>query len=339
MTSRQRVLKALEFDRPDRVPRNFWQLPIARTEHGDAAIDAFQQRWPDDFTGPGIPNEALSSLRRGDAYTIGESVDEWGCVFQNVQVGVHGQVKQPLLNDWSRLDDLRLPVEALQIDREAVNRACAAKDQFVQGGCCPRPFERIQFLRGSENLYLDLAEMSAEVRDLLDRVHGFYVKELEVWAQTDVDALNCMDDWGSQDALLIDPEQWRRVFKPLYAEYARIAHDAGKKMLMHSDGHIEAIYEDLIEIGIDAINSQLFCMDIEDLGRRYAGRITFWGEMDRQHTLPYGTCAEAREAVQRVVDHLYRPEGGVIAQFELGAGAKLENADAIYQAWLDLPGS
>ena len=70
MTSRQRVLKALEFDRPDRVPRNFWHLPIARMQHGDAAIDAFQQRWPDDFTGPGVANDALRSLSRGDAHAI-----------------------------------------------------------------------------------------------------------------------------------------------------------------------------------------------------------------------------------------------------------------------------
>ena len=338
MTSRQRVLKALEFDRPDRVPRNFWHLPIARMQHGDAAIDAFQQRWPDDFTGPGVANDALRSLSRGDAYAVGEFVDEWGCVFQSVQAGVIGEVKEPILADWSRLDDLRPPVEAFQVDVDAVNRACAATDKFVQGGCCPRPFERMQFLRGSENLYLDLAEMSAEVRDLLDRVHGFHLRELEIWADTDVDGLNCMDDWGAQRGLLISPAQWRRVFKPLYAEYAQIAHDAGKKILMHSDGHIAAIYEDLIEIGIDAINSQLFCMDIEEIGRRYAGRITFWGEIDRQHILPFGTPTDARAAVQRVVDNLHRPEGGVIAQFELGPGAKLENAEAIYQTWQDLTG-
>jgi uroporphyrinogen decarboxylase len=336
MTSRQRVHKALEFDRPDRVPRNLWQLPIAQAKYGAATMEAFKQRWPDDFSGPGVPNKALRSLCRGDAHAIGQYVDEWGCVFENVQAGVIGEVKQPLLEDWSRLDDLRLPVEAFQIDRAAVNRACAQSDKFVQGGCCPRPFERMQFLRGSENLYMDLAEMSSEVCELLGRVHSFFRQELELWAKTDVDALVFMDDWGAQNALLIDPALWRRMFKPLYAEYAQIAHDAGKKILMHSDGHIAAIYEDLIEIGIDAINSQLFCMDIEELGRRYAGRITFWGEIDRQHVLPHGTCADASAAVKRVVENLYQPAGGVIAQFELGPGAKLENAEAIYQTWQDL---
>ena len=92
------------------------------------------------------------------------------------------------------------------------------------------------------------------------------------------------------------------------------------------------IYEDLIEIGVDAINSQLFCMDIEEIGRQFAGRITFWGEIDRQHVMHTGTVAEVHAAVQRVIAALYRPAGGVIAQFELGADP-LANADAVFQMW------
>lgn len=92
-----------------------------------------------------------------------------------------------------------------------------------------------------------------------------------------------MDDWGSMHSLLVSPDMWRARFQPLYEDYIRIAHDAGKKVfMMHSDGNITAIYEDLVEMGVDALNSQLFCMDIEELGRRFKGRITFWGEIDRQ---------------------------------------------------------
>jgi len=125
---------------------------------------------------------------------------------------------------------------------------------------------------------IDLMEDSAELKELLRRVHDFFIKEVEIFAtKIDVDAICFMDDWGSQRALLIHPEIWRRVFKPLYAEYVKIAHDHGKKAFMHSDGHIEEIYPDLIEMGVDALNSQLFCMNIEELGRRFKGKITFWG--------------------------------------------------------------
>ena len=336
MTGRERVRRCIEFDRPDRVPRDVWVLPIAAAEHGQPKLDDLARRWPTDFGGPGVAQPALAALMEGKVFEVGQYRDEWGCVFENIQAGVQGEVKQPIVDDFSKLDRLRPPVEALDLDIEAVNRACAASEQFVLCGCCPRPFERAQFIRGSENLLMDLAEEPAELHELLRILHDFFCKEFEVWVRTDVDAMRIMDDWGSQLALLTSPAQWRRIFKPMYADYVRIAHDAGKKLFMHSDGHIFEVYEDLIEIGVDVINSQLFCMDIDQIGRRYKGRITFWGEIDRQHVLAHGTPADARAAVQRVVDNLYDPAGGVIAQFELGCATKIENAHAVFQAWQDL---
>lgn len=336
MTSRERVRRAVEFDTPDRVPRDIWTLPSFAMAHGKEALAAFKNRWPVDLdtVGAGKPESVRAE---GDPYAVGTSVDEWGCVFENIQAGVHGEVRQPLLDDWSKLDDVvRPPEELLDIDIEAANAYCRASEKFVLAGGWARLFERMQFLRGTENLLLDLAMHPEEVRALRDIVHDFNVRQFEVWAGTEADAQVIMDDWGGQQGLLISPDMWREVFKPCYAECCRIAHDAGKKVLMHSDGHIMAIYDDLIEVGVDAINSQLFCMDIEEIGRRFAGRITFWGEIDRQHVLSGATHEEVRDAVRRVVDALYRPEGGVIAQCELGPGATIEAGDEVYRAWNEL---
>jgi hypothetical protein len=144
-----------------------------------------------------------------------------------------------------------------------------------------------------------------------------------------------MDDWGAQHALLINPQTWAEIFKPLYADYIEIAHRHGKKMFMHSDGHITAIYPHLIELGLDALNSQLFCMGVENLAQ-FAGKITFWGEIDRQYLLPRGTVDEIRDAVESVKETLWR-DGGCIAQCEFGAGAKPENVYAVYESWSSLP--
>ncbi len=103
-------------------------------------------------------------------------------------------------------------------------------------------------------------------------VHEFFMREVAMWADTDVDAIGFMDDWGAQSRLLISPKMWREIYKPLYAEYVEIIHSAGKFAFMHSDGDISAIYPDLIEIGVDALNSQLFCMDIEALGAGVQGQ-------------------------------------------------------------------
>ena len=157
------------------------------------------------------------------------------------------------------------------------------------------------------------------------------MEELELWAKTEVDALTFMDDWGSQQALLIAPELWRELFKPFYADYIALAHAHGKYAFMHSDGWITDIIPDLIEIGLDALNSQLFCMGVEELGSRFAGELTFWGEMDRQQLLPRATTAEIAEAAGRMRAALHRG-GGLIAQCEFGPGARPENVYAFFEA-------
>jgi hypothetical protein len=101
---------------------------------------------------------------------------------------------------------------------------------------------------------------------------------------------------------------------------------------MHSDGNIEEIIPDLIEIGIDALNSQLFCMNIEELGRKYRGKITFWGEIDRQYILPSGDRRDVEEAVRVVYENLYSG-GGVIAQCEFGPAALPENIFHVFDCW------
>ncbi len=142
-----------------------------------------------------------------------------------------------------------------------------------------------------------------------------------------------MDDWGSQQSLLIAPAIWRELFRPLYQEYCEIAHAHGKFAFMHSDGHIQSIYPELIEVGVDAINSQLFCMDMVELARIAKGKITFWGEIDRQHVMNAPDPESGRAAVREVVEHLYAPEGGVIAQFEFGPGANPAMPMGLYEEW------
>ena len=331
MTGRERVLRCLEFDGPDRAPRDLWVLPAACIANGDAAIEAFRKRWPTDFVqcGVGRPKGRRSS---GDPYQPGRATDEWGCVYENMVPGVMGEVKHPLLDDYACLPAIQPPTELLQVNVAEVNAFCRQTDAFVFASGWARLFERMQFLRGSENLLMDIAEQSDEFFQLLNLVNGFFVAQYEQWARTEVDALVMMDDWGSQVSLLISPAAWRRHFKPLYAEYVRIAHAAGKKFFLHSDGYIFDIYEDLIEIGVDAVNSQLFCMDIEAIGRRFGGRIAFWGEIDRQQILPHGTVEETRAAVRRVKDNLWR-NGGCIAQFSFEGETRLTNAEAVFDEW------
>lgn len=181
---------------------------------------------------------------------------------------------------------------------------------------------------------MDLAYGDSEVYKLRDMLHEFFTKEIEMWAATDVDGVFFMDDWGSQTSLLISPAMWREFYKPLYKDYCDILHSKGKYVFFHSDGNIESIYPDLIEIGIHAVNSQLFCMNIEKLGELYSGKITFFGEIDRQYTLPFGTTDEVRNAVKRAATSLLKGKRtGIIAQCEWGTKDPAENIKAVFDEW------
>lgn len=330
MNSRELVEATLEFASPPRIPRQLWLLPWASKRYPHE-LRQIQTAFPDDIiASPPFCREQPKAM--GDMYAPGVYVDEWGCRFENVEPGIIGIVHEPLLQDWQEVDTVTLPAELLSVDVEQVNAFCRSTDKFVLSGCGPRPFEQLQFIRTTENLLLDLAQQPAGLLILLERMHQFYCKQLELWASTEVDALTFLDDWGMQNSMLISPAMWRKLFKPLYRDYIEIAHAHGKYAFMHSDGYILDILPDLIELGLDALNAQIFCMGVEKLSERCKGKITFWGEIDRQYLLPYGTAEEIVRAVKSVHEALYA-NGGIIAQCEFGPGAKPENVHLVFETW------
>ncbi len=331
MTPKELVYASLNFELPEteRIPRHLWSLPWA-DEKFPGAREAIQKEFPDDITRP--PSCLKNPVRTtGNMFQTGIYIDEWGCIFENRQSGIIGEVKTPIVDDWNDTSRVQIPAEALTVDIGQVNAFCRGTDRFVMANACQRPFERLQFIRGTENLYMDLALEDEGLNAFIKTLHEFHLKELDVWSRTEVDALMIMDDWGTQKSLLINPEMWRRVFKPLYKDYIDLAHAAGKKIFMHSDGYILDIYPDLIELGLDAVNSQIFCMGIDKLAA-FKGQITFWGEMDRQQILPFGTEKQVADAVRQIYDRLFC-SGGIIAQCEFGPGARPENIRALYSAW------
>ncbi len=342
-TSRERVIDALEFNSPDRVPRDIWWLPAVEMFQGEE-LKKLKEKYPMDIKAPEIKAGRTTQQKNSDlpAYTVyflinstkGRYIDEWGSIWHVGEDGVLGEVKEPVLDDLDKLDDFNPPWEFLEnTDLSTVDEQCEKSDKFMISHDCSRPFERMQFIRGTENLYKDLVRNKEKVIELRDKVHEYNLEHIKMWLDTKIDAIFVLDDWGSQNNLLISPDLWRELFKPLYKEYCELAHKHDKYVFYHSDGFIEDIYSDLIEVGFDAINSQLFIMDIEELAEKHKGEVTFWGEIDRQRLLPYGNPEEIKEAVFRVRRALDDGKGGVIAQCEWGKENPAENIEAVYESW------
>ena len=326
MTSRERVYATLDFQGPDRLATDIWALPSTFTGR-EAAVRALMARHPADIAGVWAENVFAVPI-----YPRGVSVDEWGCEWLTLLDGMVGEVKRAPLADYATLSTYAWPEQPFGPRWQAAADELASKRDCFTSGFVGNPFERMQFLRGPADLYADLADEDCdEIYRLRDKVFAMLRVNMERWCALPVDAVSLNDDWGSQRSLLISPAKWRAFFKPKYREVLDIARDAGKRIFFHSDGYIADIFPDLIELGVDALNSQVWCMGLDTIAP-FAGQITFWGELDRQHLLPHGTPQDIRDAARRMYHACYR-NGGLIGQCEFDHLTTLDNIEAALSCW------
>lgn len=335
MTSKERVVRTLRFQNPDRIPTDYWTLPATKIRYGDALEELKAQAGLDILSAPCPMFHDLSADPRH--YEIGSFTDTWGSGWEGRQRGIIGEVKRPVLNDISKIHTYKTPRELLPTDvceLDSIQRFVAEHpDNFILGGWIIL-FERMQFVRGTVNLYMDIFEESNEFFLLRDMIEDYYTTYLDMILKTDVDGVVLADDWGSQRSLLISPDSWRKLFKPMYKRLVDRIKASGKYVFMHSDGYIYDLYDELVEIGVDAINSQIWCMGPEKVAEKCRGRITCWGELDRQQLLPHGTPDQVRAAIAQMREHLYAG-GGLIGQSEPGPDTPFENIALCLNGWND----
>ena len=267
-------------------------------------------------------------------------VEEWGCVWENIGVSNLGQVKHPVLADWSAWETLSIPDirdpkrwRALEGAREQ------AGEKFLLAYGISL-YERVHFLRGLEDTWTDIYTGPENLGRLIDVLVDMNLYAIEEFARLGADGYLWPDDWGLQDRLMISHEAWREIWKPRYARVYQAAHEAGLLAFLHSCGDITAILDDLIEIGLDVIQmDQQENMGVERLGERFGGRITFWCPVDIQATMVNGSPDEIRAYCRKLVTTLGRPEGGFIAKWyddPNGAGHTQDAIDAMCAAFLEL---
>jgi uroporphyrinogen-III decarboxylase len=114
--------------------------------------------------------------------------------------------------------------------------------------------------------------------------------------------------------MLIAPEQWRQIFKPRMANFISTLREINPdiKIAYHSDGNIEQIIPDLIEIGVDVLNPvQPACIDPAKVKEDLGDKLCFWGTIDEQHTLPFGRPSDVEKEVRERLETIGK-NGGLI---------------------------
>jgi len=329
MTNKERVYVSLRHEQPDKVPYTigFTQKAMAAMVehygsdeflkwidncfHGVAANPGPKERWLDENTWQ----------------------DEFGVQWDRTIDRDIGNVCNCLIPERS-LDRLELPDPRAPEKFAGFAEQCAAgKDKCVLFSIGFSLFERAWTMRGMSSLLMDMVEAPEFVDALMDAICDYNIALLEQALAHDIDAVHFGDDWGSQRGLMISPKHWERFLMPRLARQYGVAKDAGKFVTIHSCGKVQAVFPQLIEVGLDCFNPfQPEVMDPYEMKRLYGDRLSFWGGISTQRLLPYGTPDEVRAEARRMMAEVGRNGGFILAPAHAIPGdARPENIMALIE--------
>ncbi|MHB9131445.1 MAG: uroporphyrinogen decarboxylase family protein [Armatimonadota bacterium] len=304
------------------------------------------------FTGPDRLPVGMDSLGVSDfAYTGGRiesdrsrtgiGPDEWGCIWSKTDMANMGQVTGHPLEDWRKLESYPFPdLDRPEIYAQIPADLDKAGDRYQQVGYFMLLFERMHSLRGFTNTLEDLyaePELSAALADRITEHAIRFIRNVASVADGRIHGFGFSDDWGTQQACFISRGLWQSFFKPRYKMIFDACHEAGWDVWMHSCGKVNEIVEDLIEIGCNVMNlQQPRALGIEEIGRRYAGRMAFSSLCDIQHTLPFKSHPEIRAEAKLLLEHWGTPTGGfILSDYGDGEaiGVPLETKQVMFDAF------
>jgi uroporphyrinogen decarboxylase len=346
MTSRERVLAALNHQEVDRIP-----IDLGGTHNTSISTGAYRKLKA--FMKVDTPTEELSATyewakleepvltrlpvdtrsvfahlsrdrnRPLDPYTF---IDDWGITWRRspehpqyhmighplAEATIDGLDKHvwPDVEDEGRYAGLRDQARDLRENTDFAICA-AALDTCI--------FDRSWSLRGMQQFLVDMLVNPEFAQALLDKVAQVQYRRHECFLEQVgpyIDAIMIGDDMGVQNGLLIKPELYRTMVKPFHQRYIEVikAHTEGK-VIMHACGSVVDIVDDYIEIGADALNPVQVTaagMSPQNLYARFGGRITFWGGIDTQNLLPKGSPSDVRQAVRDIIRDTHGMDGGTI---------------------------
>lgn len=234
--------------------------------------------------------------------------DEWGIGWKNVPyrtqfgTGHYTEIANHPLADDDAIGSYRPPdPNRPELYLEAERMVKEFKDEYwIVGVTVCTIFETAWALRGLSRTLMDFALNPDLVEALFDIPFHYHLTAARKLTELGVDMIWIGDDVGSQERMLISPATWRRFFRPRMATFITTVKQINPdvKVAYHSDGDITPIIPDLIEIGLDVLNPvQPRSMDPEKLKKACGDRLCFWGSIDEQYTLPFGTPVEVEQEV------------------------------------------
>ena len=350
MTPRQRVLATLDHRQPDRIPiiigvsnaTGIKMKPYRRLKAvtGIDAPDRYLYDWPE--LGTALVDEMTLQRLHSDVRGVwdrfpqetyrrnlarpehADYIDDWGSGAVEIEPGVWFPGVHPLAqaeslqaildHPWPNMDN----PDRISHVREAA-QALAQENQYaiLATPWLLFPLERAFAMQGMDRFLRNLALHPDFATALLEKIAALCKTLMGHFLDAlgdNVDLIKIGDDLGMQESLLMSPRMYRRLVKPIHADYiAFIKEHTCAKVFFHTDGDVFDLLDDFVEIGVDVLNpvqtSAGRMANLPDLKKRYGANLCFCGGIDTQRILPFGTPQEVRQEVRRVIEIL-GPGGG-----------------------------
>jgi len=322
MMSREIVRRAIEFEKPPRLP--FFQHEVEDVP--DDVCDCWE----------------MDRAKRGWFFDHAAE-DDWSCGWAVTEQKNMGQVVHHPLEDWGKLATYRPPDPREPFYYERLEEGLVeAGDRYVVITSHFNLIERLHMLRGFVHTLEDFYLEPEKIEKTLDMILEFKLTqfdELHRRLGDRVDGLFLTDDWGTQEGTFISPELFEHFFLERYRRLLEAVHGHGWHFILHSCGKVNEFVPYFVDLGVDVLNMQQpQVYGIAEIGQQFAGKVCFLTTADIQMTLPAGDPERIRAEVRELVEHWSTPDGGFIV-FNYGdpesLAVKPEMTEVMFRAFAE----
>ena len=327
MNSRERMIAAIEFRQPDKIPLYYHPSEAGLYVHGRKLLDLFRQIPGDNgVVFSEIPQPPPGTLDSNGQYHEFRQ-DAWGTCWEYLIFGIQGHPKAYPFSGWDEAHSYSLP----PIPVQEVIPAEFRRDHYVFGGG-GSIFEKPSSLRPFDEVIIDFFEENPELLEFVDRLVEYYTESNTRALACGVDIFCFGDDYGTQTGPFFPDDLFRRIFVPRYKKMFSPIQNAGRKILFHSCGRLNGVVDELFDLGIDVLWPQLslYGRDEAFLDHCAERRVALLLHPDRQYLIPRGTPGEIRSWVRDMAAR-YR-QGGGIFYVEMENDAPWENVKTLLES-------
>jgi uroporphyrinogen decarboxylase len=345
MSSYERVSLALAHKETDRVPIAMVCSGIndpAGSEF-DALIRSKGYDGTYNYLDPILDITGVGPGYHGPSYESG--YDMWGVRRKSMKCGLATYYEidhHPLANAESMDEITQFPWPNPDwFDYTVLPNAIAAersgRQRYIMAGTAPL-YETSWYLRGFEQMFMDLAVNPEIAHEIMNRVTDFYCEYIQrvlTAANDEVDLVFTADDVGGQNGLLMSIKMWEEFIKTYHVRLNKIIHEHGAKIIYHSDGAVMDVVDGLIYMGVDVLQPLQFDaakMDAVEIKATHGERLCFQGGVSVQSTLPFGTPELVQEEVKHLITTLGKDGGYILGpSHAIQAGTPPENIFAMFE--------